>query len=44
MVSSGNFLEMYDFMAFGYYATWIGQSFFPAGKEASELLESISEE
>ncbi len=28
-VSSGNFLEMYDFTIFGYYAASIGQSFFP---------------
>jgi len=30
--SSGNFLEMYDFMVSGYYATAIGNAFFPAGK------------
>jgi hypothetical protein len=28
-VSSGNFLEMYDFIVFGYYAGAIGQAFFP---------------
>ena len=28
-VASGNFLEMYDFFVFGYYATQIGQAFFP---------------
>jgi len=28
-VSSGNFLEMYDFMVFGFYATAIGNAFFP---------------
>ena len=28
-VSSGNFLEMYDFMVFGYYASAIGKAFFP---------------
>jgi MFS family permease len=28
-VSSGNFLEMYDFMIFGYYASAIGKVFFP---------------
>ena len=32
-VASGNFLEMYDFMVFGYYATAIGQAFFPSGSE-----------
>lgn len=30
-VSSGNFLEMYDFMVFGYYAAAIGRAFFPSG-------------
>jgi len=30
-VSSGNFLEMYDFMVFGYYASAIGRAFFPSG-------------
>jgi hypothetical protein len=28
-VSAGNFLKMYDFMAFGYYAAAIGHTFFP---------------
>ncbi len=27
-VSSGNFLEMFDFMVFGYYASSIGHTFF----------------
>ena len=27
-VSSGNFLEMYDFMVFGYYASAIGKAWF----------------
>jgi MHS family citrate/tricarballylate:H+ symporter-like MFS transporter len=27
-VSSGNFLEMYDFMVFGYFAGAIGEAFF----------------
>jgi hypothetical protein len=27
-VSSGNFLEMFDFMVFGYYASSIGRTFF----------------
>jgi MFS transporter, MHS family, citrate/tricarballylate:H+ symporter len=29
-VSSGNFLEMYDFMVFGYSAAAIGKAFFPS--------------
>ena len=32
-VSSGNFLEMYDFFVFGYYASAIGKTFFPTGSE-----------
>jgi len=40
-VSSGNFLEMYDFMVFGYYATYIGRTFFPAGSEFASLMLSL---
>lgn len=29
-VTSGNFLEMYDFMVFGYYASAIAKTFFLA--------------
>lgn len=38
IVSSGNFLEMYDFMVFGYYAKAIGKAFFPAVNPAVSLL------
>ncbi|NOW48866.1 MFS family permease [Novosphingobium sp. SG751A] len=38
IVSSGNFLEMYDFMVFGYYAKAIGKAFFPAVNPAASLL------
>lgn len=38
IVSSGNFLEMYDFMVFGYYAKAIGQAFFPAANATASLL------
>ncbi len=37
-VSSGNFLEMYDFFVFGYYASAIGKAFFPAGSEFAQLM------
>jgi len=37
-VSSGNFLEMYDFFVFGYYATAIGRAFFPTGSEFAQLM------
>ncbi|MGN6463089.1 MAG: MFS transporter [Pseudolabrys sp.] len=37
-VSSGNFLEMYDFFVFGYYASAIGHAFFPTGSEFAQLM------
>jgi MFS family permease len=40
-VSSGNFLEMYDFMVFGYYASAIGQAFFPSGNPFVSLMLSL---
>jgi MHS family citrate/tricarballylate:H+ symporter-like MFS transporter len=40
-VSSGNFLEMYDFMVFGYYATAIGKAFFPSGNAFVSLMLSL---
>jgi metabolite-proton symporter len=40
-VSVGNFLEMYDFMVFGYYATAIGRAFFPNQSEYASLMLSL---
>src|SRR5467141_4744444 len=40
-VSSGNFLEMYDFMVFGYYASAIGRAFFPSGSPFVSLMLSL---
>src|SRR6185503_13289513 len=40
-VSSGNFLEMYDFMVFGYYASAIGRAFFPSGSPYVSLMLSL---
>src|SRR6202140_440000 len=40
-VSSGNFLEMYDFMVFGYYAAAIGHAFFPSGNPFISLMLSL---
>jgi MFS family permease len=40
-VSSGNFLEMYDFMVFGYYASAIGKAFFPSGSPFVSLMLSL---
>src|SRR2546430_9744083 len=41
-VSSGNFLEMYDFTVYGYYATAIAGAFFPTGNEFSSLMLSLA--
>jgi MHS family citrate/tricarballylate:H+ symporter-like MFS transporter len=40
-VSSGNFLEMYDFMVFGYYAATIGKAFFPSDSTFGSLMLSL---
>src|ERR1700722_4215731 len=40
-VSSGNFLEMYDFMVFGYYAAAIGNAFFLTGDPFVALMLSL---
>src|SRR5215471_7952989 len=40
-VSLGNFLEMYDFMVFGYYAAAIGRAFFPNQNEYASLMLSF---
>jgi MFS family permease len=40
-VSSGNFLEMYDFIVFGYYAGAIGQTFFPGHNPYASLMLSF---
>jgi MFS family permease len=41
-VSSGNFLEMYDFTVFAYYATAIGLTFFPSSNDFASLLKSLA--
>jgi metabolite-proton symporter len=41
-VAAGNFLEMYDFMIFGYYARPIGKAFFPAGSEFASLMSALA--
>ena len=41
-VSSGNFLEMYDFMVFGYYAAAIGVAFFPSSNPFASLMASLA--
>jgi metabolite-proton symporter len=41
-VASGNFLEMYDFIVYGYYAAAIGQNFFPSHNEFASLMASFA--
>src|SRR5438128_12660602 len=41
-VATGNFLEMYDFMVFGYYAAAIGRTFFPKSSEFASLMLSLT--
>ena len=40
-VSSGNFLEMFDFMVFGYYASSIGHTFFPNENAFASLMLAL---
>jgi MHS family citrate/tricarballylate:H+ symporter-like MFS transporter len=37
-VTSGNFLEQYDFFLFGFYATYIAATFFPAASQFASLM------
>lgn len=37
-VISGNFIEMYDFFLFGFYATYISKAFFPSDSEYASLM------
>lgn len=41
LVASANFLEMYDFMVYGYYASAIARAFFPASSEYASLMLSF---
>lgn len=41
-VVSGNFLEMYDFMVYGFYAAAIARTFFPSGNEFASLMLSLA--
>jgi MFS transporter, MHS family, citrate/tricarballylate:H+ symporter len=40
-VASGNFLEMYDFFVFGYFAIYIANTFFPSGDPFVSLMLSL---
>src|SRR6266700_7098897 len=41
-VATGNFLEMYEFTVFGYYAAAIGRTFFPKSSEFASLMLSFA--
>ena len=41
-VTSGNLLEMYDFMVFGYYAEAIGRTFFPRTSTFASLMAALA--
>jgi len=41
-VSSGNFLEQYDFFVYAFYAQQIGQTFFPSDNEVASLAASFA--
>src|SRR5579859_6112016 len=41
-VASGNFLEMYDFMVYGYYAKAIAAAFFPSTNEFASLMAALA--
>src|SRR5476649_3105760 len=41
-VASGNFLEMYDFMVYGYYASAIATAFFPSKNQFASLMASLA--
>src|SRR3984957_8905093 len=41
-VASGNFLEMYDFFVFAYYAKAIGNAFFPRDNPTTSLLAALA--
>jgi metabolite-proton symporter len=40
-VSAGNFLEMYDFMVYAYYASYIAHEIFPAGSAYASLMLTL---
>ena len=41
-VTSGNFMEMYDFFLFGFYATYIAATFFPSDNEFASLMATFA--
>lgn len=41
-VTSGNFLEQFDFFLFGFYATYIAHTFFPTSSEFASLMMTFA--
>ncbi|QCR38872.1 MFS transporter [Nissabacter sp. SGAir0207] len=41
-VTSGNFLEQFDFFLFGFYATYIAHTFFPSSSEFASLMMTFA--
>jgi metabolite-proton symporter len=41
-VASGNFLEMYDFMVYAYYASYIAREIFPSSSEFASLMMTLA--
>lgn len=41
-VTSGNFLEQFDFFLFGFYATYIAQTFFPSSSDFASLMMTFA--
>lgn len=41
-VTSGNFLEMYDFMVYGYYASDIARTYFPSTDPFASLMAALA--
>jgi len=40
-VASGNFLEMYDFMVYAYYASYIAREIFPSSSAYASLMMTL---
>jgi MFS family permease len=40
-VASGNFLEMFDFMVYAYYASYIAHEIFPSDSEFASLMLTL---
>src|SRR6202790_5911985 len=40
-VASGNFLEMYDFMVYAYYASYIANAIFPSSSQFASLMLTL---